>query len=307
MLIVEGCLSQDKTGDTYPDFITKNEDYFVTRIGKVPFIDAGNYKLKISGLVVNTRMYTLQDLYSFEMVELPLTVECIGNSPNGSLLSTAIWKGFKLFDLLLSLGMDEKATGVKYIAADGYFASHTLEQVRNNGVIGALYMNGEVLPPVQGFPLRILNPGYYGVKQPAWVVEIEVIGTPIEDYWEEVGWDVSPPIEVDSKIFFPEDGTTIVIGSSIEIGGAAFGGGRIAKVEVTIDGGRNWEEAEIVRSLDNDDVWVFWKKTLMFGETGEYTINARSTDIQGNTQPETDATILDGTNAWPEVRIEVID
>jgi DMSO/TMAO reductase YedYZ molybdopterin-dependent catalytic subunit len=103
------------------------------------------------------------------LVELPLTFECIGNGKNGSLVGTAVWRGFKLYDFLNALGRDAQATGVRYLAADGFYAPHTLEQIEDHQVIGALYMNGEVIPPVQGFPLRSIIPGFYGAKQPAWV------------------------------------------------------------------------------------------------------------------------------------------
>jgi hypothetical protein len=68
-------------GDEFPDFITSNEDYYVTRIGKVPEIDANEYRLEVAGLVKAPRFFTLEELKALDLVELPLTVECIGNSP----------------------------------------------------------------------------------------------------------------------------------------------------------------------------------------------------------------------------------
>lgn len=289
----------------YPDFITANEDYYVTRIGRVPRIDPDKYRLMISGLVTNPRSFTLEDLRGLPLVELPLTVECIGNSPRGPLISTAVWKGFRLHDLLSSLGIANGATGVRYEAADGYFASHTLEQVKENGIIGALYMNGEPIPPTHGFPLRILNPGYYGVKQPAWVTGIEVIGRPIKDYWEERGWDCSPPMAVDSTIFFPEGRVRIRAGETLETGGAAFGGTRIGKVEITVDRGSTWREAEIIQKMDADNVWVFWKAEIPFPKKGKYQVNVRATDMFGNSQPENDPDRYDGSNDWPVLQVDV--
>lgn len=134
---------------------------------------------------------------------LTLTAECIGNSTDGKLVSTAVWSGFELLDLLESLGIEDDATGVRYTAADGYYATHTLEQLQTNGILAAVEMNGVPIPPVQGYPLRILNPGFFGVKQPAWVTGIEVLDMPETGYWEDRGWDISPPMDVDSKFFFP--------------------------------------------------------------------------------------------------------
>ena len=290
----------------FPDFFTKNEDYFVTRIGPVPNINGDLYHLEVTGLVDNPTSFTLEELKALNMTNLPLTVECIGNGGNGELVGTANWTGFIVYDLLQSLGIDESATGVKYTAADGYYASHTLEQLQNNGVLGALYMNGEEIPPVQGYPLRILNPGYYGIKQPAWVIGIEVIDTPLEDYWEDRGWDTSPPIAIDSKIFFPSGYSSVNVSQEVEVGGCAFGGTRVKLVEYTIDSGATWHNAPIVQQIDADNVWVFWQFTISFSETGGKTINIRATDIHDNQQPQFDPEPYDGYNAWPSLSLTVV-
>jgi DMSO/TMAO reductase YedYZ molybdopterin-dependent catalytic subunit len=295
----------------FPDFITKNEDYFVTRIGTVPNINRDTYRLEIHGLIDNPTNFTLVELQSLTLIELPLTIECIGNSKDGKLVSTAVWKGFNLFELLETLGISENATGVRYLAADGYFASHTLDQLENNGVLGALYMNDVEIPPLHGFPLRILNPGYYGVKQPAWVteievIEIEVIDRPLEDYWEDRGWDTSPPMDIDSKIFFPVGFTSINVSQNLIVGGCAFGGTRVKLVEYTTDDGSTWNNATIVQQMDADNVWVFWEINVSFSNVGQITLQIRATDINDNQQNKLDATFQDGTSSWPSLIINVI-
>jgi DMSO/TMAO reductase YedYZ molybdopterin-dependent catalytic subunit len=296
----------DNDTSQFPDFITSNEDYFTTRIGNVPIIDRDTYRLEIKGLVDNPTSYSLDELQSLTLMDLPLTVECIGNNKNGRLVATAVWRGFNVYDLLDSLGISLGATGVRYMAADGYYASHTMEQLQNNGVLGAVYMNGVEIPPVQGFPLRILNPGYYGVKQPAWVTEIEVIDRPLEDYWDDFGWDTSPPMEIDSKIFFPRDSVTVSRGENLTIGGCAFGGTRVKLVEYTITDGLTWENATIVQQMDADNVWVFWEINTVFYEVGEFTLYIRATDINDNQQVRTDASWLNGTSSWPDLTVYVI-
>jgi hypothetical protein len=291
--------------EEFPDFITSNEDYYITRIGDVPEIEPETYRLEVKGFIQNPGSFTLNELYGKVNRELPLTVECIGNSPSGQLVSTAIWRGFLLYDFLESLGIDENATGVMYRAADGYYASHTLEQIRNNGVLVALYMNGEPLPPLHGFPVRILNPGYYGVKQPAWVTSIEVIDRPVKDYWEDRGWDCSPPMAVDSVIFFPKKWVAVRVGHPLRIGGAVFGGTRVSRVELTSDRGKSWTDANIVQSMDADNVWAFWEVQLTFSSRGDYNVNVRATDIHGNVQQETDPDRYDGNNDWPLLRVKV--
>jgi DMSO/TMAO reductase YedYZ molybdopterin-dependent catalytic subunit len=297
---------QDVDLTDFPDFFTKNENYFVTRIGNVPIIDRDTYRLEVFGLVDNPTVFSLEDLQALNLTELPLTIECIGNSANSKLVGTALWKGFNVYDLLVSLGISENATGVKYHAEDDYYASHTLDQLQNNNVLGALYMNGVEIPPVQGFPLRILNPGYYGIKQPAWVIGIEVIDRPLEDYWEDRGWDTSPPIAIDSKIFFPHTAASINESDTLQVGGCAYGGTRVAFVEYTINGGATWSNATIVQQIDADNVWVFWQIDLSFNDTGDYTLYTRATDINGNKQPRTDSSPLNGTNSWPMLYINVV-
>jgi len=304
VLLLCSCYPNSPVPGEFPDFITETEDYFVTRIGTVPDIDGETYALTITGLVENPRSFTLEELQDLELIELPLTVECIGNGVNGPLVGTAVWRGFRLYDFLDALGLDGQATGVRYQAADGFYASHTLEQIKDHQVIGALYMNGEIIPPIQGFPLRVIMPGFYGAKQPAWVTEIEVIDRPLEDYWQDRGWDLTPPMDVDSTIFFPENNTTVQIGVPFEIGGAAFGGTKISTVELTTDGGDSWQQSEIVESTDANNVWVFWKAIVIFRKPGTYTINSRATDIHGNVQPEEDQSGLNGTNRWPSVTVQ---
>jgi hypothetical protein len=301
-----GATPQNGQESVFPDFFTKNEDYFVTRIGYVPTIDRDSYRLVIKGLVDNPSNFTLDELEALNLTDLPLTVECIGNGVNGKLVGTAMWRGFNVYALLESLGISENATGVVYRAADGYYASHTIDQLKNNGVLGALYMNGVEIPPVQGFPLRILNPGYYGVKQPAWVTEMEVIDRPLEDYWEDRGWDTSAPIAVDSKIFFPTSPASVNVSQTLRVGGCAFGGTRVRLVEYTTDDGSTWSNATIVQQIDADNVWVFWEINVTLSTRGQVVLQTRATDIYGHQQNRTDTSYLDGTSSWPMLVINVV-
>ena len=150
LLFLAGCYPNTPVTGEFPDFITANEDYFITRIGDVPSIDGETYELNITGLVENPRSFTLEELGTLALIELPLTVECIGNPTNGPLVATAVWTGFSLYDFLDALGLDEQATGVKYLAADGFYASHTLEQIKDQQVIGALLYEWRGHPPGTG-------------------------------------------------------------------------------------------------------------------------------------------------------------
>lgn len=291
--------------DSFPNFITANEDYYLTRIGSVPSIDAEDYRLIIDGAVAQPDTITLEALYDLPQIEVLLTLECIGNSENGDLLSTARWRGLNLGDLLENVGVKSSAEAVKVYCADGYFVSYTMDQIQNSTIIGALYMNGVLLPEDQGFPLRIIHPGYYGVEQPAWVTRLEVIEQAGEDFWSQYHWDTSPTIAIDSKIFFPDEGTSYAVGDTVKIGGTAYGGRRVLGIAVTTDEGENWIQADILKQEDLDYVWVFWQTQLILQSPGQYFIQSRAQDIDGNFQPEMDEDHYDGTNSWGGAHISV--
>jgi DMSO/TMAO reductase YedYZ molybdopterin-dependent catalytic subunit len=291
----------------FPDFITSNDDYFITRIGSIPAIEGEQFELSVGGLVDTPSTFTLDELQALPQQEITLTVECIGNSVDGALVSTAVWGGFDLYELLSSLGISDDATGVRYDADDGYYASHTMDQLRDNGLIGALTMNGVPIPAEHGYPLRILNPGYHGVKQPGWVTSIELIDMDVNDYWEDRNWDCSPPMAADTHFFFPQQSARVTTGEPLLVGGAAFGGTRIETVEISIDDGGTWLEAEIIEQMDLDDVWVFWQVEIEPDVPGELEIVSRATDQYGQTQPEADPDRYDGNNERPSITVVVKD
>jgi len=287
----------------FPSFITPTAEYFDVRKGGIPTIDPDAYQLKITGAINEPVSLSLEDLRDLELVERTVTIECIGNPTDGNLLGTATWKGFLLYELLESLGIKEGASSVTYHCADGYFTYNTLEELQSKEVMGALFMNGEPIPKLYGFPLRIIFPGYYGVRQPGWIQEIEVKVNEIDDYWTRYETDSS--IAVDSQIFFPVNNEKFISGESIKIGGAAYGGNRISSVEITGDDGNTWIPAIIKDKLNQDHVWVFWEVDYTPQSTGDITIRARATTQNGLVQPREDDEIFDGINSWPSVTITV--
>ena len=171
------------------------------------------------------------------------------------------------------------------------------------GVMGALFMNGEPIPALYGFPLRIIFPGYYGVRQPGWITEMELVVGEGEDYSSRYKTDSS--IAIDSKIFFPVNNETYTPGESINIGGATYGGKQISSVEITGDDGNTWIPANIKDSLDQDYTWIFWEVSYTPQSAGSITIRVRATAQDGRVQPREDNDIYDGINFWPTVTISV--
>ncbi len=313
VLLVSSCESGGTDNITpaensdFPSFITPVDQYFSVHIGKIPEIEGDTFKLEISGTTTGTHTFSLEQLRNLKMVEKTVTVECIGNPANGDLLGTATWKGFLLFDLLDSLGIKPGTTTVKYTCADGYYTYNSLEQLQSREVLAALYMNGEVLPAMYGFPLRIVFPGYYGVRQPCWITKMELFEAGILDYWTRQGWDTDSAMAIDSKIFFPSDHFALTLGESVKIGGAAYGSRRIYSVEWTVDGGATWFPSVIHQQMDLDYVWVFWEANFTSPEAKNYIIRSRATGVDGSVQPQVDNKYLDGTNSWPLINISVKD
>jgi DMSO/TMAO reductase YedYZ molybdopterin-dependent catalytic subunit len=287
----------------FPTFITPNEKYFDVRSNGIPDIDPDSYQLKISGAINEPATFTLEDLRNLDMFEKTITIECIGNRTNGDLIGTATWKGFRVYDLLKDLGIKDGVSAVNYHCADGYFTYNTLDELKNKEVLGALFMNGKPIPALYGFPLRIIFPGYYGVRQPGWITEMELVVGEGEDYSSRYKTDSS--IAIDSKIFFPVNNETYIPGESIIIGGAAYGGKRISSVEITGDDGNTWIPANIKDSLDQDYTWIFWEVSYTPQSTGTITIRARATTQDGRVQPREEDDIYDGINSWPTVTISV--
>jgi DMSO/TMAO reductase YedYZ molybdopterin-dependent catalytic subunit len=291
----------------FPPFLTPVESYFEYSIGHIPNIDSTSYQLEITGAVDRPAAFSLGELRKLELKERVLTIECIGNPVNGSLIGTSAWKGFKLYDLIAGLGIKEGASSVKYTCADGYYTYNTLSELKSTEVLGALFMNNEPLPATYGYPLRIIFPGYFGVRQPGWVVKIEVLESGPEDYWTKSGWKTYSPMGIDSKIFFPYPNTKLSLGDSLRIGGAAFGAKRIAAVDITLDDGLNWIPASLVQMMDEDFVWVFWEAIILPQTAGPLKIHARATALDGSIQPRDDSDVSDGYNSWPVLNITVVE
>jgi DMSO/TMAO reductase YedYZ molybdopterin-dependent catalytic subunit len=291
---------------TYPSFITPIDEYFEFSIDRVPVINPETYTLEVFGAIENPRSFSLEELKALKMVDKTVTIECIHNPENGNLISTAVWKGFNLYDLLKTLGLKNGARHVKYICADGYYTTHTLHEIRDHGVLGALYMNQESIPGKHGYPLRFIIPGFYGVKNPGWVTGVEVMDTEIPDYWSTNGWETGRPIGVDTKIFFPLGEKAVHLGDTVHMGGAAFGGRHIEKVEFTSNGGNTWNSARITRYSEEPYVWAFWKAEFIPKEQGVYVLQFRSITTDGDVQPKKDFYFRDGTNSSPKIHLRVL-
>ncbi len=125
------------------------------------------------------------------------------------------------------------------------------------GVLLAHTMNGVPLPDKHGFPLRLLLPGRYGVKNPKWITRIELAAEPIEGYWVRRGWDAEALVQIVARIDSPTHNASVAE-PRVEVGGVVFAGSRgITRVEASVDRGATWRDAGTRPPL-GPSTWVQW-------------------------------------------------
>lgn len=269
--------------------ITPNEEFYILQIGEPVKIEAANWRLMISGLVKNHILpLQLKDIKAMESVKTMRTLKCIGDPLGTEQMGNAKWKGTRLRDLLKKTGVKDNAKVVVFWCADGYHTAIPLEDAMHENTLLAYEMNGKPLPTDHGFPVRLLNPGHYGTKNPKWIVNIQ-LAEKHESYWEKQGWDPVANVKLATVIGTPSAEEEIIAGSTYIVSGAAFDAGHhggIKKVEVSIDYGETWQEAEIW-AKDTPLAWVLWKwKWQVPKKKGPIEIYARATTNSGVTQDE---------------------
>jgi DMSO/TMAO reductase YedYZ molybdopterin-dependent catalytic subunit len=168
-------------------------------------------------------------------------------------------------------------------AADGYDDSIPFSRAMQDDVMLAYLMNGEKLPKEHGYPLRLIVPGLYGIKNVKWIVEIEVYNGDYKGYWQRKGWTDDGTIKIFSRIDSPGHYQTLTASEQV-FRGIAFGGpNTIAKVEVSFDRGKTWQEAELEPTLSPYS-WVIWNYRWRPPKPGKYQVMVRATDNKGRLQ-----------------------
>ena len=275
----------------------------------VPDIDPATHRLVIHGLVKNPLEFSMDSLMRYPRISAMHFMECGGNSGANSgptpppltaggihgLLSCSEWTGVQLGPLLDEAVMLPEGKWILAESGDaaGLSRSVPLAAVHEQGIL-ALYQNGERLRPEQGYPVRLLMPGWEGNLNIKWLHRLKVVPGPMNTKDETSKYTLLQPdgkarqfnfiLPVKSVITRPSGNMTMSGAGYYEVSGVAWSGhGVITKVEVSLDGGATWTAAEmpgpvLPRCLTKFRVAWDW-------DGKPATIMSRATDEMGNVQP----------------------
>ncbi len=295
-------------GIVLPSFITPSGDFYrVDTALTVPQLSHGDWRLRIHGMVDREVTYSFEDLAGFDVVEMVTTLTCVSNPVGGELISTGIWAGYRLADLLAAAHVRTGADMVLSTSIDGFTAGTPVEAlIDGRDALLAVGLNGQPLPIEHGYPARLVVPGLYGyLSATKWVVDLELTRfDKAKAYWSRMGWAPRAPIKTESRIDVPKGGQKVSIGP-VEFGGVAWAQNRgVRAVEVRIGDGE-WQPAELGASYSNQ-TWRLWSYPWQAKSLGRQTITVRATDNSGAVQTADEAgSVPDGATGWHTVDFTV--
>jgi len=262
-----------------------------------PDLAATDWSLTINGRVRSPVHLSFAELTRLPAVEFYQTLECISNPVGGDLMSTAWWRGVPVKDLLAMAGANPQASKVVFRAADGYADSIPLAHALLPSTTLVYEMDGQPLPKAHGFPVRLITPGVYGLKNVKWLTGIEVIDGDFEGYWQQRGWSDTAIVQTTSRVDVPVASATVAAGR-IVIAGIAFAGNREIKgVQVSLDAGGTWEDATLKPAL-GPLTWRFWRYEASL-KSGSHSVAVRAIDGEGQVQwPLPQDTVPDGATGY---------
>jgi DMSO/TMAO reductase YedYZ molybdopterin-dependent catalytic subunit len=305
--------------------ITPNDAFFVRyHLAGIPLeIDPDTFTLEVKGKVDKPLKLSLAELKRMPSVEIVAVNQCSGNSRgffeprvaggqlgNGA-MGNARWKGVSLKAVLDRAGVQKDARQVTFNGLDGPIVDKTpdfgkaldIDQARNGEVMLAYSMNGQDLPFLNGFPLRLVVPGYYGTYWVKHLSEITVIDSVFDGFWMKSAYRIpdndcnctepgTPPkttipigrLTVRSFITSVGNDAKVAAGQPITLKGIAFDGGTgIKEVAVSTDDGKSWTPAKLGQDLGKFS-FREWQLPVTLA-AGPHELKVRATNNGGQTQP----------------------
>jgi DMSO/TMAO reductase YedYZ molybdopterin-dependent catalytic subunit len=305
---------------------TPNDQFFVRwHWALIPQeIDVASFKVAVRGHVNNTLSLSMADLLAMPRVEMAAVNQCSGNSrgyfaprvaggqwSNGA-MGNARWTGVRLRDVLDRAGVKAGAVAVRFNGLDqpvvddapDFMKSLDIDHARDGEVMLAFEMNGEQFPLLNGFPLRLIVPGWFSTYWVKMLNDIEVLNAPDTNYWMaaayripdtpyanvkpgQSGFKTVPINRMLPRAFFTNvtNNTTIKAGAAVPIRGIAFGGDcGVTQVEVSADNGQGWQQTTLGR---DEGKYSFrqWSTQVTAPRSGNVTLQVRCANTKGEVQP----------------------
>ena len=286
--------------------ITSNEEHYVVDTTLVkPRVLLDEWRLDIKGQVQTPFALTYDQLLDLEAVEQIHTLECISNYVGGDLISTALWTGVPLRDLLDRAQVRPGAYDVVFTSVDGYTDSIPIAKAMDEKTLVAYLMNGKTVPQDHGYPARMLVPNIYGMKNVKWIRTIEVVNYDFIGFWQAQGWSDSANVNTNARIDLP--GRSVRWdGGAVTVAGIAFAGARgISKVELSTDGGKSWGQATLEPAM-SPLTWLRWIYHWTPSGAGPAKLVVRATDGAGNTEtPVARSPFPDGATGYDSIDVTV--
>ncbi len=305
---------------------TPNDQFFVRwHWAAIPTeIDAKAFRLTLHGHVNQAQSLSLDDILALPQVELAAVNQCSGNSRgyfeprvaggqwgNGA-MGNARWTGVRLRDVLDRAGVKGGAVQVRFNGADepvvpdapDFMKALDIDHARDGEVMVAFAMNGEQLPLVNGFPLRLIVPGWYSTYWVKMLNDIEVLDRPDDNFWmakaytipdtphasvrpDEAGYKVVPISRMVPRSFITnlKPGDTVRLGAPTPVRGIALGGDTgVSKVDLSSDGGESWQAAQLGPDMGKYS-FRQWSAQVTPATRGDMTLMVRCTNSGGVAQP----------------------
>jgi sulfite oxidase len=306
---------------------TAVEDFYVRRHGNIPQLDDRVHRLRVGGRVATPLDLSMAELRArFSERTVTAVMQCAGNrradmqpvrptsgdpwAPGA--IGNATWTGVAVADVLRTAGADtDMSLHVAFDACDEvdmpdegrftYGASIPMAKALSPEVLLAYAMNGEPLAPEHGFPLRVVVPGFAGVRSPKWLSTITVQDRPSDNHMQQRDYKLLPPdvtadtvdwskgvtiydMPLNAAICEPAPHASLKAGRTVVRGYAIATAREITRVDVSPDGGRTWTQAELDRDRETSWSWTFWSVALDL-KKGEHELTVRAWDSAGQTQP----------------------
>jgi DMSO/TMAO reductase YedYZ molybdopterin-dependent catalytic subunit len=305
---------------------TPNDQFFVRwHWAVIPQeMDVSAFRLAVRGEVNTALSLSMAELMTLPRFEIAAVNQCSGNSrglfqppvPGGQwehgAMGNAKWTGVRLRDVLDRAGVKVGAVAVRFNGLDqpvvdgapDFMKSLDIDHARDGEVMLAYQMNGEQLPLLNGFPLRLIVPGWYSTYWVKMLNDIEVLSAPDDQFWMKTAYRIPDTPHADVKpgetgvetvpinrmvprsfITNITNATTVKFGARLPVRGIAFGGDRgVAKVDLSTDGGHSWQPTVLGH---DEGTYSFrrWTAEFTAPASGPLTLMARCTNTGGIAQP----------------------